>query len=71
MSDFEERIELVEISAAALAEQYRKLFTQEELDDMVTKTFDDIRDLEDRIIALTNRINIFEQEVQSLTKSSE
>ena len=67
MSDFTDRLELVETAAEELSLKYSTLFTDDELDDVVVKIFDDgIRALETRIIALTNSTGIISQTVESL-----
>jgi hypothetical protein len=66
MPDFDERIELIETAATVLLNQYNTLMTDEELDDVVTEIFDEIREIETRIITLHNNLKTIEQIVDSL-----
>lgn len=68
MLDLEERLDNVEAGMVRIYHQQKELATFDELDAVVQQVFDEIKDLENRIIAIRNNMAIVEDTLSAATR---
>jgi uncharacterized small protein (DUF1192 family) len=67
MLTFDERIENIEKGLVNINQTYLGLATFDELDAVIALVFDEIDDLQNRIVAVKNNIDIIEEIISTAT----